>query len=211
MPSETYKLLYMNVRAFGEPIRLFLHYKGIEFEDVRFDRNGFYHAPELKKLTPYGKVPVLIINDKPIAQSGAILRHLARKFDLNGKNEEEVTKTDELLGFIYDCFGKLNVFPVVFAGLVPGNKDELFKEYFLPTVEYCLPIMSQLLKSSGSGYFLPSGLTYVDFTFAEFFNTLAGVDSSQFDKYPELLEHMRRVHSLPGIREYVEKRPKYLH
>lgn len=45
----THKLLYLNVRSYGEPIRLLLHHKGIEFEDVRFDRNKFYVAPELKK------------------------------------------------------------------------------------------------------------------------------------------------------------------
>jgi hypothetical protein len=74
-------------------------------------------------VTPYGRVPVLQIEgQRPIAQSGAILRYLARKFDLNGKNEEETVRADEIYGFFGDCTKNIVPYLVVHAGLSEGNK-----------------------------------------------------------------------------------------
>lgn len=43
MPS--YKLTYFPVKALGEPIRFLLSYGGVEFEDIRFNRDDW---PKLK-------------------------------------------------------------------------------------------------------------------------------------------------------------------
>lgn len=40
MPLQ-YKLTYFPVKALGEPIRMLLSYGGIEFEDVRFERDNW--------------------------------------------------------------------------------------------------------------------------------------------------------------------------
>lgn len=78
-------------------------------------------------MTPYGKVPVLNIEgQRPIAQSGAILRYLARKYGLDGKNEEEIVRADEIYGFVCDSVAKIVPFLIVHAGLVPGDKVILF-------------------------------------------------------------------------------------
>lgn len=64
MPNQsTYKLLYLNLRGFGEPIRLLLHYKNVEFEDVRFDRKEFLASAELKKRS-FLKIPFQTLNVK---------------------------------------------------------------------------------------------------------------------------------------------------
>lgn len=173
-------------------------------------------------MTPYGKVPVLEIEGQlPIAQSGAILRFLARKFDLEGKTDDEVTKADELYGYFGDVTRIIAPYLVVHAGLAPGDKvlhwslafnfkifqDKVYEEVFVPSTKEFLPIYNQLLSESKSGFLLPSGLTYIDFVIAEQLHTVCKVNAGIFDEYPELIKYKERVHSLPEVKEYVSARP----
>jgi hypothetical protein len=43
--APTYKLIYFNSKALGEPIRFLLSYGGIEFEDYRFQSEEW---PQIK-------------------------------------------------------------------------------------------------------------------------------------------------------------------
>ena len=44
--------------------------------------------------------------------------------------------------------------------------------FFYSGVEKNFPIYVQLLKQSGSGFFMPSGVTWVDFIVAEYMTTV---------------------------------------
>lgn len=51
---------------------------------------------------PYGMLPVLEINGKPIAQSNAVARYLARKHNLTGRDEWEAMMCDVLVDTLGD-------------------------------------------------------------------------------------------------------------
>lgn len=51
---------------------------------------------------PYGMLPVLEIDGKPIAQSNAVARFLARKYGLAGQNEWESMLCDVLVDTLGD-------------------------------------------------------------------------------------------------------------
>ncbi|XP_076483683.1 hematopoietic prostaglandin D synthase-like [Bombus vancouverensis nearcticus] len=51
---------------------------------------------------PYKKLPVLEIDGKPVAQSNAVARYLARKYDLMGKDEWDAMICDELVDTLGD-------------------------------------------------------------------------------------------------------------
>ncbi|KAI6242341.1 Glutathione S-transferase [Aphelenchoides fujianensis] len=100
MSNSNYKFTYLTVRGFGEVSRLILHHAGVKFEDVRFDRDEF--VKNHKKDFPAGQVPLLEVDGHRISQSGAIVRFLARRFGLEGADEFEKTRADEIYAFYYD-------------------------------------------------------------------------------------------------------------
>lgn len=60
-----------------------------------------------KKTMPYGQVPVLEVDGLQIAQSGAIVRFLAKRLNLNGANDVEAALIDaqfEARGDMYKAF-----------------------------------------------------------------------------------------------------------
>jgi glutathione S-transferase len=131
MSGSTYKLIYFNVRARAEPIRMIFAVAGVPYEDFRLERSAW---PTLKEsnLTknllflyftigvcikmpindlhliftliayPWGKLPVLEVDGQQLAESSAICRYLARKFNLIGANEFEAARCDELVDAMMD-------------------------------------------------------------------------------------------------------------
>uniref|UniRef100_UPI001438DE70 hematopoietic prostaglandin D synthase-like n=1 Tax=Bombus vancouverensis nearcticus TaxID=2705178 RepID=UPI001438DE70 len=98
--EPTYKLIYFNARGSAEHIRYIFAYIGIEYID---DRIPLQLWPEYKDSMPYKKLPVLEIDGKPVAQSNAVARYLAKKYDLMGRNEWDAMICDVL----FDTLGDL--------------------------------------------------------------------------------------------------------
>ncbi|KAI1711874.1 glutathione S-transferase 1 [Ditylenchus destructor] len=209
--APSYKLHYFDVRGFGEPIRLFLHYHGLKFEDVRYplpNQPDQSKWQAMKPKTPQGKLPVLEVDGKMLGQSLAISRYLAKKHGLAGKDDWEQAKIDELADFSRDIFKELGDYIPVAFGFKPGDKAKLHAEIFVPAIEKSYPIIQKSLKESGSGFAVKSGLTWVDFVLAEVITTFNGLDPELAKKYPDLAKYVEKVHSVPQIKKYVESRPK---
>ena len=55
-------------------------------------------------------------------------------------------------------------------------------------------------------------LSHADITFFDFLNNFVGQGKpevpEQLSKFPKLLEHYKKVHDVPGIKAWIEKRPK---
>jgi glutathione S-transferase len=161
MPS--YKLTYFNVRGFAEMSRLIFEYAKQPYEDVRVDHADW---PNLKAKTPFGQLPVLEVDGKPLAQSCAIARYLARKFNLAGKDEFEQAYVDSIADLQKDLYSKL---APVFGAVTEGNESDreaLKASVFTATLEQYMPIFERLLKESGSGFFAKSGVTWASLDFS---------------------------------------------
>ncbi|GMR47439.1 hypothetical protein PMAYCL1PPCAC_17634 [Pristionchus mayeri] len=76
MPS--YQLIYWDARALAEVSRQLFVLSETPFEDIRITRDQW--LKKYKEDSPLGKIPILIIDGKKLAQSHAIARYLARKF-----------------------------------------------------------------------------------------------------------------------------------
>jgi hypothetical protein len=108
-PSPSYKLIYFASRGRAETSRMLFKAAGQEFEDYRYPqtvKDGQYIRPEWdvdKSKYIYEKIPVLEIDGGKyiIAQSKAIERFLARRFNMLGSNEFEAAIIGKKRSFLF--------------------------------------------------------------------------------------------------------------
>uniref|UniRef100_A0A914NPU0 glutathione transferase n=1 Tax=Meloidogyne incognita TaxID=6306 RepID=A0A914NPU0_MELIC len=90
-------------------------------------------------------------------------------------------------------------------GFSEGNLEQLRKDVFLPAIERYFPLYEKRLEESNSGFILPSGLSFVDFSVAHFIETMTKMEKDITAKYPKLVDHSKRIYSLPQLKEYLNK------
>ncbi|KAI6170837.1 Glutathione S-transferase-1 [Aphelenchoides bicaudatus] len=194
----TYKLFYFDLPGRAEGIRLAFHYAKVPFEDVRIKREEW---PGKKSSFKYQQIPVLKVDDHEIAQTNAILRYIGRKFGIEGKDEFETARLDELNELLNEVQMALATYPGVALGFIPGDREQLKQEKLIPAAEKYAPL------ETGSGYFVKSGPTYLDFHISEVVQNLARLDPDVWSKYKVLDEHHKRIHALPQLKSYLDAHP----
>jgi len=198
-----YKLTYFNMMGRAEPVRLIFAQAGQEYEDNRVTGDAW---AAFKPTTPFGQVPVLEVDGKMLSQSGAICNYLAKQFKLNGKDDWEAAKIQELSGGIEDL---LSNFRPWFMEKDEAKKKELMDNL---TTEKIIPFLDRyekFLTENGSGFFVGSELTQVDLSLFHWLGFLAhGVAQEPFKKYEELNKFLAKIAALPKVAEWLEKRPK---
>jgi len=95
------KLTYFDApTSRGEECRLAFVLAGVDFEDNRIAREAW---PALKPTTPFGSVPTLEVQGKPVvSQSNAILAHIGRRYGLLPKDDWEALRLESLLSACED-------------------------------------------------------------------------------------------------------------
>ena len=96
MSQPTYKLSYFDAKALAETTRFIFAYKNVAYEDNRVPRDQW---PTIKASTPFRQLPTLEIDGKVYAQSGAINRLLAKKYQLAGTTDEEQALVDAIFDY----------------------------------------------------------------------------------------------------------------
>jgi len=215
-----YKLTYFPIRGLAESIRYILSYGKADFEDNRIDVTSGDTWNTLKPKTPMGQLPVLEIDGKnEIAQSRAISRYLAKQFGIAGQNDIEQALADMYVDGLFDMFtkGGQEFFGEMRKKLVDkADNDALITEkYQLWKTDGIAPLLDlyeKVLSKNGSGFLVGSKVTWADIVTAEFLDRLVNSaapmgDSHLLDNHPKMATLVKTVHKLPGIAEYVEKRP----
>ncbi|KAF4693857.1 Glutathione S-transferase A4 [Perkinsus olseni] len=99
-----YKLHYFYGRGRGEMVRFALGLAGVDYEEefIRTRQDMLDLMPKLR----YGQVPLLETPEgERLVQTGAILRYIARKFDLYGEAEGKEERVDEIIEASSDAMG----------------------------------------------------------------------------------------------------------
>ena len=119
-PSTAIELVYWNIRAIGEPVRLLLHYLGIPFKDTRlqvgpppgYDKTCWHDTKEELGLD-FPNLPYLMemnVGDDVVclSQMHAILRYFGEQHHMCGSTPLERARVDMVLeaarDWIYDLF-----------------------------------------------------------------------------------------------------------
>uniref|UniRef100_A0A2K6VVE2 Glutathione S-transferase n=1 Tax=Onchocerca volvulus TaxID=6282 RepID=A0A2K6VVE2_ONCVO len=193
----SYKLTYFSIRGLAEPIRLFLVDQDIKFIDDRIAKDDF---SSIKSQFQFGQLPCLYDGDQQIVQSGAILRHLARKYNLNGENEMETTYIDMFCEGVRDLHVK---YTRMIYMAYETEKDPYIKS-ILPGE---LAKFEKLLATRGNGRNLILGdkISYADYALFEELDVHQILDPHCLDKFPLLKAFHQRMKDRPKLK-YCEKR-----
>uniref|UniRef100_A0A915C0I1 Glutathione S-transferase 1 n=1 Tax=Parascaris univalens TaxID=6257 RepID=A0A915C0I1_PARUN len=197
-----YKLTYFNAMGRAEIIRLVFAQAGVEFEDIRIEKSDW---PALKEKMPFGQLPVLQEDDRMLAQSTAIATYLAKKFGLDGADDWEAAKIQELFGVTSDLVNHAIPFWITTdENEKKKQMDEFEKEHLAPLFVR----LDKILQQNGSGFFVGKKLTVADLNML----CIIGLFSSMFPntaaKHPHLTEFKEKIMSLPNIKRWIESRPK---
>lgn len=196
--ASTYKLYYFDAAGRGAIIRHLFAYGNQSFEDIRIPKDQW---PEYKNKTPFGQLPVLEIDGQQVAQSRAIARYLAKKFNLVGKNDLEALKCDELIDTIEDFLQKGLKY---FLENDPAQKEIHRKKFFEEDIPYYLEKFEAIVSKNG-GYTVGSQLTWSDFQFAGTLAELEKHHAGLLKPYPALSGLIDKVSNLPSIKAWREK------
>ncbi|KAI3383560.1 hypothetical protein SNEBB_005365 [Seison nebaliae] len=205
------KLLYFNFRGRAEVIRLMLHMSKVEFEDKRF--TNFQEWQDNKEGIPEGNLPILQIDGKDLKNGMAVVKYLARKYNLYGETNEEKYKIDyitENIIDLYQTFAVQNIpKAVLFYGPEHEETKELIKGFVDATLNTWLPMMDKEL-GEGDQYLVNNKMSFADLMFYEALVTLSILDPKILEKFSKLTKFQEFFASHENLKDYLEKRPSTL-
>jgi len=197
----TLRLTYFNSRGRAEVARLICAEAKIAFEDNRIAQDAW---GQLKATTPFGQLPVLDVGDVRIAQSGAIVRYLARIGNLYGASPVEAARIDMLaegMAEVGDGLGKIHY--------GPGTADEkkVKMAAFLQTdVPKWMTNLTNLLKQNNEGkeFFVGNNVSLADVAFVRLSEALQGLQADILANFPLLKALADRISARPNLSAYIK-------
>jgi glutathione S-transferase len=211
MAKSSYKLTYYDSTGNGEVSRLIFALNDVKYEDERipFFENFPALSPEWKKKLPWGQVPVLEVDGVIIAQSCAINRFLARRFDLVGNGEIEAAKCDEYVDAIVDF---MKGWFELFGERDEAKQKEIKKNILETLVPKYLTVFNSAIAANGGKGLVGSKLTWADITMCHFlthFETWCLCD--YIKDYPAVHTFIKNFYELPKVKNWMATRPKAKH
>jgi len=197
--TTSIKLTYFNLRGRAEPSRLILAQAGVDYEDIRIEREDW---PKHKSKMPCGQLPVLNYNGVEISQSMAIARFLANEFGLAGKTNLEKARAD----MIVDCVGDMVAGVVASIKAPKAQKDPLIAKLLNEIIPTGRQILEKFLTDQ---FFVGNEITWADLMVFSFFETMRMQhgDEKAFGPCTALKNHNDFIQDLPRIKAWIEKRP----
>ena len=206
------KLIYPDVPFWrAEMSRLALFIGGIEFEDVRPSKE------EIAKMRtggifPFDQFPVLQVDDKTIAQTGAIARFCGKLSGLYPiENDFYAAKVDEVIDLATDITVKIR--PALIEK-EPVKKMEMRRELSETVLPHWLGLMETLLEDNGkTGYFVDDSLTVADLAAWRLCGWISGgiidgIPETILDAFPLLNGHQNHISNLPKVSEWLGQNRK---
>ncbi|CAL2033547.1 unnamed protein product [Caenorhabditis brenneri] len=201
-----YKLIYFPLRARGEIARQIFAYAGKDYEEKSVT---FEQWPALKNTTPFGQLPVLEVDGKPLGQSYAIARYLAQEFGIAGKNDIEKAEVDAIADQFKDYLNEVVPYLTVAAGFKPGDANQLRTDVFVPNFKKHFAFFESILASNPSGFFVGNSLTWVDLLISQHISEVLEKDLKVVEEFKKVQAHRKKIQSIDSIKNWIARRPEY--
>ena len=188
------ELGYWALRGLGEPSRLLLRYKGVEWKDAAISSTdegaGKWFSETKESLgLDFPNLPYLIDGDVKLTESLAILRYLGRKFDM-----------------MPDDLAKGDMVELV----VNGQRSDLTKISYSPDFENLKEgfitkfkvFLERFVAFSVKPFIFGSKVTYIDILAFAYLDQIRALTPESFTA--EVSEYMQRVADLPNIAAWLK-------
>lgn len=202
----TYRLTYFDAAGRAEPIRVAMFLAKIPFEDRRLKFPEFSALRE-QGAFPLGAVPMLEIDGRPIVQTGAILRYIAKV------GNTTLYPTDPLAALVVDS--ALDTFNDTLShAMTPSmferdmaKKLEMRKDFVAGPLARACTYVEGLIAASSGPFVTGANLTIADVLLGE---TVLGYRSGRLDglsaettaPYPKLDALVAAYAAHPSIAAY---------
>jgi len=203
-----YKLTYFDLGAVAEPIRLLLKAANVPFEDERI---ALADWEQNKPRFPVGQVPILAVDGKELTQSYAIIRYLAKQHGFATSDDFLNYRSDQVVQIVEDA--RITARPLILEVLLGKNDPKVVEDLQTKLRETEIPRYLKQLESivaETEGSFIAGNqVTHGDFILANWLNIWERiVDEKLLDNFPVLRKQKDAIEALPGVREWLETRPK---
>ena len=206
------KLIYPDIPFWrAETSRMALFIGGIEFEDLRPSREEIAKM-RTEGIFPFGQFPVLQVDGKTIAQTGAIARFCGKLSGLYPtENDFYAAKVDEVIDLATDITVKIR--PAL-TEKEPVKRMEMRRELSETVLPHWLGLMETLLEDNGkTGYFVNDSLTVADLAAWRLCGWISGgiidgIPETILDAFPLLNDHQNHISNLPKIAEWLGQNRK---
>ncbi|MGO1117286.1 glutathione S-transferase family protein [Rhodovibrionaceae bacterium A322] len=200
--SDGVKLHYFAGRGRAETTRWMLAVNEISFANHPIDSPQALANLRASRKLPFDQMPLLEIDGKNLSQSSAIVRYLARKGDLYGRNREDELWCDMIAGTVAD-FAEAPMqaaFQPTEAIAVASLQTRFAK--FAPHFE-------RRLLENGSGFCAGTEMTFADVLLAEALCSYQEWIPDVLDRTPLLSALYERIISNNGIAAYLQSPQRY--
>lgn len=193
---------YWNIRGLVSPIKYLLEYAGVSYEEKHyicgpppnFERPEWL-ADKASLDMDFPNLPYYIDGDIKLSQSEVIMRYLANKHNLHGKNLKDQLRAELIAAQVRD-------YHMEFVRIVYNPQfEELKKDYMknLPAK------MEALVKFLGSNkYVCGDYVTYADFVLFEYLELQALFMEDLFKNYPTLEQYHKNIMALEAMDRYIK-------
>jgi len=209
MATPSYKLTYFDVQGRAELIRMIFRFSNIEFEDVRVDYPKWLQTPSKPK---FEELPILEINEKPVAQSVVIVRYLAQKFGYLPIDPDAALPIEELYAFINSDISDRQMAGALFQD--PEAKEKYRSDYWENQLPKKLDFLEKILEGNTSGFLIGDKLTLADLSLVDFAQRVlydkqwAQRAEPLLAKLPNLAGYLQKRFEDPKYKAYMERKPK---
>lgn len=210
------ELGYWAIRGLAQPIRFLLAYVEAPFSEVRLgvepdgriieDESADWMSHKGTLGVPFPNLPYLIDSSGPaeirLTQSNAVLRYLARRFDLYGETESERTTIDVVQEEAYDFRNR-----IVKAAYTLGDAYAAAYDEFVGTAvpRHLDGLEDYLSNRTADTHFVGSRISLVDFVLYELIwqTSLMAPGSVTGTSRPHLFAFIEGFAKIPPIASYI--------
>mmetsp|Transcript_125385 Transcript_125385/g.187263 ORF Transcript_125385/g.187263 Transcript_125385/m.187263 type:complete len:197 (-) Transcript_125385:38-628(-) len=183
------KLYYWGIKARGQLSVIIGQFGG---DDFAWEQKPDW--PAMKDETLFGQLPHLADGDIKVSQSNAIVRYLARKYNLQGETDADFALSESLIeeqGDLVNLLVKANY---------GGNKEEDYNKVFAEEYPKHLANLEKLLSND----FFTSKVTAGSLAIFSALNIALDLEASLLDKTPKVKAFYDRVAALPQVKQYLD-------